>query len=136
MRGFCCVLVLLCLMLPARAEVCLRVIGADDSPKAQAEKLLVRDAVLEALPDDARLLPAALPRINAAANEIAPCTLSIALYSPDEKIPRRPTLIIRVRQAEGHNWFGLIYQDSYALFSSGTGERTFRFPFLAWLFRM
>ena len=135
MRVFCGMLLIFSLIIPARAPVYLRVVGADDTREAQAEKLRGRDAVLRAVPRDPRLLPAAMKRIAAAARAVAPCTVQFVLYAPKKESLPHLTLLIRVREADGHNWFGLLYQESYALFSSGEGARTFRFPFFDWLFR-
>lgn len=135
MRLFCCLLVALSMAVPAYGEIYLRVVGANDTVQAQAEKLRVRDAVLRAVPDDPRLLPAALTQIQSAASLVAPCTAQLVLYAPNKESLPRPTLLIRVREAGGHNWFGLLYQESFSLFSSGEGERTFHFPFFEWLFR-
>ncbi len=89
-----------------------RVIGRDDTAAGQGEKLRVREAVLSACPRQAEELLISLDRIRAAAAEIAPCGVSVRLWSPDKKTPPQPTLYVTVGEGRGHNCWGVLYQDS------------------------
>ena len=87
----------------------MRVIGRDDSPAAQAEKLRVRDAALSACPDNALGLPFALPAIRREAENAAPCDVTLRLWAPAGEEKARPTLYITVGAGQGHNWWGVLY---------------------------
>lgn len=118
----------------------LRVVAQDDTPAAQAEKLRVRDAVWALCPADAAALPRALPAISATAGGMAPCRTEIRLWTPDKKTPVAPTVYITIGAAEGHNWWGVLYEDSLLLaraeeqpLEQPQEEVVFLWPWLTWL---
>lgn len=106
------------------------VIAADDTPQAQAIKAPIRDAVRSAYarlaPEGVSMLEAAdslLPVLTQAATEAAQragysgtVTVSLEEASFDTRVldgivipeGRYPALIIRMGEAQGHNWWGLL----------------------------
>ena len=118
----------------------LRVIARDDSTAAQAEKLRVRDAVLFLCPERAQDLAAALPDIHAAVQAIAPCAMEIRSWTPDAaRVPAAPTLYVTVGAGQGHNWWGLLYEDSLLMAQAeadDTEEITFVWPIVTWFLRL
>lgn len=143
MRGFirlAACMILLCL-LPCAAlsesALYLRVVAADGSNAALRQKLRVRDAVLSVCPRDPRLLPAALPAIQKAAVAAGPCAVTLRHWAPMKNAPALPTLYIEVGQAQGQNWFGLLYEDTPLLFSDGgEGDVQFIWPVFEWFRRL
>lgn len=126
----------------ARAEGTwyLRVIGRDNTPAAQAEKLRVRDAILAVCPAHAADLAHALPALEAAAEEITACQVTLQRWSPDEKTPAAPTVYITLGAGSGKNWWGLLYEDSLLLARAedapeaiGSCQVEFLWPWLAWI---
>ncbi|MCR4885418.1 MAG: hypothetical protein K5919_00695, partial [Clostridiales bacterium] len=67
MRAVLCLIASVLLSLSPGERWYVRVVARSDAPAAQAEKIRVRDAVLRACPERPEALPAALPRILAAA---------------------------------------------------------------------
>ncbi len=72
MRVLFCLIASVLLSLSPGERWHVRVVARNNSPAAQTEKIRVRDAVLRACPEKLQALPAALPRILAAAGDIAP----------------------------------------------------------------
>ena len=145
MRGFfrivCIVFFLFCVTPAARGEGTwyLRVIAKDDSPKAQEEKLQVRDAAWAACPPCLDELPEALDRIRKAAEEIAPCTVEIREWTPGDGMPAAPTLYITIGEGKGHNWWGVLYRDAVRLARAegeDAGAVSFIWPVWEWLLRL
>ncbi len=130
----------------------LRVIARDDSPSAQAEKLMVRDAVTVACPiscaDPADLLPLARSVVLSLADGKA----EIRIWSPGGGAPPAPTLYITLGPGNGRNWWGVLYQDAllWARAEEETEESSpcpeeeghgedgveFVWPILTWLLRL
>ncbi len=129
----CCFLILLG-SAGAEDAMYIRVVGADNSPAAQATKLQVRDAVLRLCPDNPDALDAALPALLDAACQIAPCTLAVRDWTPEENMPALPTVYIVVGAGTGHNWWGVLYGDALKMTGEdiGTDEITFVWPLWDW----
>ena len=97
---------------PVGRTVYLRVIGRDDTPEAQAEKLLVRDAVRAACPAQCADPEALLPLIQSVAASLAPCQVDFRLWTPGGGVPSAPTVYILLGEGAGHNWWGVLYQNA------------------------
>lgn len=112
----------------------MHVVAHDDSPAMQSVKLVVRDAVRESYADNrpdspGSMLTAAqamLPQLTEAAQTAArdagfllPVSVSIEVVDFDDRtldgitIPAGsyPALMIRMGDARGHNWWGLLDPD-------------------------
>lgn len=92
-----------------------RVVGRDDTAAGQAEKLRVRDMLLALCPRRAAELTDHLKQIRRAVNRIAPCEVEIRSWSPDEKTPPAPTVYVTAGDGQGHNCWGILYEDSLLL---------------------
>lgn len=134
LAGAATVLLLLCAARPGRAEETwyLRVIARDDTAAGQAEKQRVRDAVLSALPKRAADIPALLPRITREANRIAPCRVELRSWTPDEKHRPAPTVYVTVGGGQGHNLWGILYEDALLLAEMDGEEGTADQPVFVW----
>ena len=91
-----------------------RVVARNDTPQAQAEKLLAREKILAACPCREGDLLRALPAIQRAAEAFSPCQTALRLWAP-EGLPPRPTLEITLGEGRGHNCWGVLYADSLLL---------------------
>ncbi len=120
------------------------VIAQDDTPVMQAVKLQVRDAVqaawTDAGPQSASMLTAAqalLPALTAAAEDAAreagfsgdvTVTLGTAAFDDRElfgvPVPagEYPALVIRLGDARGRNWWGLLDPETSLAFAAIAGE--------------
>ncbi len=124
---------------PARGEGTwyLRVIARNDGAQAQAEKMRVRSAVLAACAGEKGPSPAAFARMEAAAAALAPCRVEKLFWSPGGDAPPRPTVYITLGEGAGHNWWGVLWQDSLKIAQAEEGEETgqveFLWPLWDWL---
>ena len=119
MRVFALILTVLALAIApvsARGGVYLRVIADSDTEEAQRLKLRVRDAALAACEDEASPMPALLPKIARAANAVAPCRVDFVLWSPDDS-PPAPTVRVTLGSGGGHNWWGILYEESIGFYA-------------------
>ncbi len=96
----------------ARAEWYYRVIGRDDSLEAQAEKYRVRNALIQACPQQENDLLSAVSEIKKAAESAAPCRVEIKDWSPDAETPLASTVYITIGEGRGRNCWGVLYADS------------------------
>ena len=133
-RALIAMLAALCVCGTARGEETwyMRVIARDDTALGQTEKERVRDAALSALPRRAADIPACLGQIARAANRIAPCTAEIRLWSPDENTPAAPSVYLTVGSGQGHNWWGILYEDALALARADAEETQGDAPVFLW----
>lgn len=113
----------------AGEEWYIRVIARDDTAAARQEKMRTAAAALRAMPRDAEAMPLCLPRVFAAAREESDCRCCVRLWSPDEKMPPRPTCYIVIGQGGGHNWWGVLFPDSLRLLGSENAEGDVRLTF-------
>lgn len=123
MRFLLILVMFLSFAFPAKAteKMYMRVVARDDSPAAQMEKYIVRDAALFLGPEHAAALGKWYPS----------CRVERKIWQPDEKTPPAETVYITIGPGEGRNWWGVLYPDSVAWAASeGTG---ILFPFLYWL---
>lgn len=142
--GFAAMMIILsCLTPSVRGEGTwyLRIIGRDDTPAAQEEKMRVRQAVWAQCPQDAGNIKNALPAIQRAAEAVSPCRVEIRSWSPDGENPAAPTVYITLGEGKGHNWWGVLYEDAllWARADEGEekdGEVVFLWPIWAWLCRL
>ena len=141
----CAVLVTL-LMSCARGEALyLRVVGRDDSPAAQMEKLRVRNAALSVLPTEGIAPWALVPVVRDAVAPVADCRVEARRWSPGRGAPPAPTLLVTVGQGAGHHWWGVLYPDArrWAQVEDDTSDEendsapvVFLWPFWDWLCRL
>ena len=139
-------LLLACCTFAAKGEEAwyLRVIGRDDTPAAQAEKLRVRDEVLSLCPRQASQLEESLPAIRQAAERTAPCRVEVRLWRPHAGVPAAPTVYITIGEGRGRNWWGVLYEDALLLAraeeetaeEAEEGTVTFVWPWWAWVCRL
>ena len=99
----------------------IRIIARDDSPPAQEEKILLRDALLPLFPEKAEELSAFLPHITAVAQALAPCSVEMRAWSPHQKTPPAPTVYITIGEGGGKNWWGVLYEGAKEM---AAGEET------------
>ena len=117
----------------------IRVVAENDTPAAQAEKIRVRDAALAACPPEPGGLWEGLDAVRRAAEKAAPCRVEIRPWAPAAGMLPGPTLYITLGAGEGHNWWGILYED--ALLMACPGEETeireerveFVWPLWQWL---
>ena len=99
-------------MVPFRDEVRLRIVANSDSTEDQAEKLRVRDAVLQALGPPPIRLPD-IPKVPGA--RITRGVHTFGGYASD-------TILIELGQAQGGNWWGILFPEAL-----GIGEEKVEF---------
>lgn len=102
----------------------MRVVARDDSPSAQREKMLVRDAAIACWPDTEKL-EAFFPD----------CRVSERIWQPDKNTAPAKTVYITIGQGQGRNWWGVLYPGSACWAGGGrAGEEVqITFPVLSWL---
>ena len=97
---------------PVCPTIYLRVVARNDSEEAQAEKLQVRDAVLAVCPGQCAEPGALLPLIQSVAASFAPCRVDIRPRTPGGGVAPAPTVYILLGEGNGHNWWGILYQNA------------------------
>lgn len=129
-------MLLLCLCVSARCEnaAYIRVVSRDDSPAAQQEKFRVRDAILPLLTEECDTIADLLAAIEAAADEIAPCSTQIRPWAP-EGYPVHSTVYVTIGDGKGPNWWGILYDGGIGLFAVDDGGEkvTFDWPWIRWM---
>lgn len=140
MRVLFCLIASVLLSLSPGERWYVRVVARSDAPAAQTEKIRVRDAVLRACPEKLQALPTALPRILAAAGDIAPdAAVTVRPWAPAGH-PARPTLYVSLGEGAGRNWWGVLYEDAVFLAAeegeaenAETAEIVWTWPVVDWL---
>ncbi len=124
---------LICAPLRASSEgVYLRVVGSDDTFTAQAQKLAVRDAVLDVFKDAPAFTPALYQDMKNAATSAAACDVRLKLWRPSHDYPLAPTVYITLGEGRGRNWWGVLYEDSLFFFSEDDGSEDVTFRWTIW----
>lgn len=128
MRRFL-LLLAMCFLLPGVSQgqeaVYMRVVARNDSPAAQAEKRLVRNAALLLGESRVCLLEKLVPQ----------CKVEYRQWQPEKKLPAGRTVYITLGPGAGRNWWGVLCPDAVS-WTQEAGRTGWSFPILEWLCRL